>query len=211
MATVASPLGVGHDRIEGRDKVTGAARYAYEYQPDDRPAVYASLVQSTIARGAIVSVDAADALAIEGVLAVLSHENAERLHEPKGELAVLQDDRIAYRGQIVAAVVADGLEISKRAASLVRIEVREETHDCELTRDHPRLYKPAKVNAGFETDVVLGDVEAALGAAEVVVGETYETPAFHNNPMEPHATVAVWDADGGLTLYDATQGSSGTA
>ncbi len=211
MATVSSPLGVGHDRIEGRDKVTGVARYAYEYQPDDRPAAYGALVQSTVARGAIVSIDATEALAVDGVLAVLSHENAERLHDPKGELAVLQDDRIAYRGQIVAVVVADSLESSVRAASLVRVEVRQEAHDCELVADHPRLYKPAKVNAGFETDTVLGDVDAALAAAEIGVDATYETPAFHNNPIEPHATVAMWDSDGGLTLYDATQGSSGTA
>ena len=81
--------------------------------------------------------------------------------------------------------------------------------DTELSVDDPNLYAPEKVNPDFPTDTSEGDVEAALRDAEVVVDETYTTPHEHNNPMEPHATIAIWEIDGEqsrLTLYDSTQG-----
>jgi xanthine dehydrogenase YagR molybdenum-binding subunit len=123
---------------------------------------------------------------------------------------VLQSRAIAYRGQIVAAVIADGLETARHAAGLVRVNYDVEEHDVELRRDHPRLYKPDKVNPNFETDTDEGDVEQALAAAAITVDQTYTTPAEHNNPMEPHATIAIWE-NGGLTLYDSNQGAWRTA
>src|SRR5881398_3073878 len=99
---VGKPL----DRIDGPKKVTGTATYAYEHSLDD--VTYAFPVQSTIAKGWIVSVDASVAQAIPGVIAVLSHENAPRLASPQSaELAVLQSNAVAYRGQFVALVVAE--------------------------------------------------------------------------------------------------------
>jgi xanthine dehydrogenase YagR molybdenum-binding subunit len=192
------------DRVEGEAKATGEALYAFEH-PLDRPA-YGALVQSTIASGEIRALDASDALRVQGVLAMVSHGNAPRL-QAEGELAVLQSPRVCYRGQIVAAVVADTLEAAREAAQLVRVEYAEESPDVVLRDDHPKLYRPEKVNPAFETDTAQGDLDAGLSAAEHVVDAVYETPAFHNNAMEPHATIAVW-ADGRLTLYDSTQGAS---
>jgi xanthine dehydrogenase YagR molybdenum-binding subunit len=193
-------------RIEGPDKVTGAAVYAYEHDVED--VAYGAIVQSTVARGQIRSVDASAALAVPEVLAVLSCENAPELRKvDDGELAVLQSRRVSYRGQIVAAVIATTFEAARYAERLVRIDYAEEAPDSELRADHPRLYKPEKVNPGFETDSDEGDVDAALASAELVVDEVYETPAFHNNPMEPHATLAVWDGER-VTVYDSTQGAT---
>jgi xanthine dehydrogenase YagR molybdenum-binding subunit len=193
-------------RVEGGEKVSGRARYAAEY-PVERVA-YAMLLQASIARGSVASVDAAAALAVPGVLAVLTHENALRLAPvPDGELAVLQSPAVAYRGQIVGAVVAETAESAREAAALVRVEYRAEPHAVELVPDDPRLYRPERVNPNYETDTSSGDFAAAHAAAEVRVDEVYRTPAFHNNPMEPHATLAVWE-DGRLTLYDSNQGSS---
>ncbi|MDX6598927.1 MAG: xanthine dehydrogenase YagR molybdenum-binding subunit [Gaiellales bacterium] len=208
MSTVSHPaLGTDLDRIESREKVTGSATYAYEYEHDD--VAYGAIVQSTIAKGAITACDDAAAREVPGVLAVLWAGSAPRLYEAAGELAVFQSRRVSYRGQIVAAVIAESAEIARHAADLVRLEYAEEPSDVELRFDHPDLYKPDKVNPSFETDTESGDVESALAGAEVTVDVTYETPAFHNNPMEPHATTAVWHPDGGVTLYDSTQGASG--
>ena len=205
-------IGAAVDRVEGRDKVTGAAQYAYEYPHDE--IAYAAIVPSTVAKGEIRSIDASAALAVPGVLAVLTHENAPELNdapdlrgEPDAELQVLQSTRVAYRGQIVGAVVAESLEAARQAERLVRIEYAEEPHTVELSLEHPSLYKPDKVNPDFETDTEDGDFDAAFAAAEVTIDCTYETPAFHNNPMEPHATLAVWDGDA-VTVYDSTQGAS---
>ncbi|MDX6562556.1 MAG: xanthine dehydrogenase YagR molybdenum-binding subunit [Gaiellales bacterium] len=208
MSTVSHPaLGTDLDRIESREKVTGSATYAYEYEHDD--VAYGAIVQSTIAKGAITACDDAAAREVPGVLAVLWAGSAPRLYEAAGELALFQSRRVSYRGQIVAAVIAESAEIARHAAGLVRLEYAEEPSDVELRFDHPDLYKPDKVNPSFETDTESGDVESALAGAEVSVDVTYETPAFHNNPMEPHATTAVWHPDGGVTLYDSTQGASG--
>jgi xanthine dehydrogenase YagR molybdenum-binding subunit len=201
-------VGSAIDRIEGRQKVTGQALYAYEHGREH--IAYAVIVQSTIARGEIRGFDAAAALAVPGVLSVLWSANAPSLHHAEGELAVLQSRHVSYRGQIVAAVIAESLEACAEAAALVRIDYAEEDADVVLRADHPRLYKPAKVNPSFATDTASGDFDGAFAAAEVAVDVTYETPTFHNNPMEPHATIADWGTDGGLTLYDSTQGVSPT-
>jgi xanthine dehydrogenase YagR molybdenum-binding subunit len=196
-------------RVDGPDKVTGRARYAFEHPVDG--AAYVWAVPSVIARGTIRSVDAAGALALPGVLAVITPDNAPRLpgtDDP--ELALFQARTVAYRGQFVAAAVAETLEVAREAAGRVVIDYEQAAHDVTLTEDHPGLYKPDFVNPRYETDTAAGDFDGAFAAAAVRVDATYRTPAEHNHPMEPHATVAVWRG-GTLTVYDATQGPSRTA
>jgi xanthine dehydrogenase YagR molybdenum-binding subunit len=195
-------------RVDGPDKVTGRARYAFEHPVEG--AVYAWPVQSTIAKGEIRDVDAGAALALPGVLAVLCPGNAPRLTADDPELALFQSRDVAYRGQLIAAVVAASLETARAAADLVRVEYAEAGHDVTLTADHPGLYKPEKVNPNFPTDTEVGDPDAAFAAAPVRVDRVYRTPGEHNNPMEPHASIAWWDGDR-LTVFDATQGPSRAA
>jgi xanthine dehydrogenase YagR molybdenum-binding subunit len=196
-------------RVDGPDKVTGRARYAFEHPVDG--AAYVWGVPSVIAKGLIRSVDASAALALPGVLAVITPDNAPRLAgtgDP--ELALFQSRAVAYRGQFVAAAVADTLETAREAAGQVRITYQQAAHDVTLTQSHPGLYKPDYVNPRYETDTAVGDFDSAFAAAAVRVDATYRTPAEHNNPMEPHATIAVWQGDT-LTLYDATQGPTRAA
>jgi xanthine dehydrogenase YagR molybdenum-binding subunit len=198
-------IGAAMPRVEGREKVTGQARYAVEH--DVEGVVHAAVVQSTVAKGTVRAVDPGTAIALDGVLAILWHENAPRVASDDDlELAVLQRPEVAYRGQIVAVAVAESLEVARQAAALVRVDYDAAAHDVELTSDHPKLYKPDKVNPAFETDTEHGDVEVGLAAAATTIDATYSTPAQHNNPMEPHATLALW-RDGDLTLYESTQGA----
>ncbi len=195
------------NRIEGRDKVTGRARYAYEYPAD--AVAYAYPVQSRVARGQIASLDAINVLAMPGVLAVLSCAEPPVLgRDASPELALFQTRDVAYHGQIVAAIVADTLEAARAAEMEMSISYQAEPHDVRLRPDHPGLYAPGKVNPNFPTDTEKGDVTAGLAAAAVSVDATYTTPAMHNNPMEPHAAMAVWGPGGTLTIYDSTQGPS---
>ncbi|MGV9328898.1 xanthine dehydrogenase family protein molybdopterin-binding subunit [Streptosporangium sandarakinum] len=207
MKTEARPyVGAALERVEGVEKVTGLARYAYENFPDDL--AYAVPVQATVARGTVLAADVDAVVRLPGVIAAIWHGNAPRLAPAdNAELAVLQSDRVAYRGQYVAVVVAETLQCAREAARLLRIDYDAEPHDVELRADHPEMYRPDRVNAGYPADTELGDPDAALAAAPVLVDATYSTPAEHNNPMEPHATVAVWSGDG-LTLHDSTQGVS---
>ena len=161
MATTVAPgtLGVALPRVEGREKVVGEARYAYEHPVEGT--VYAWIVQATVAKGTVTAVDGAEARRIEGVLAVLSHENAPDLGDVDDrELAVLQTPDVAYRGQIVAVAVAETLEAAREAAGLVRVEYAAEPHDVELTAGHPKLYTPEKVNPNFPSETDEGDVES---------------------------------------------------
>lgn len=207
-------VGTSQDRIDGRLKVTGAAKYAYEYPVAG--VTYVFPVQSTIAKGRIVSIDASAARALPGVLAVLWHENAPHLAPlDDQDLAVLQSDAVAYRGQFVAAVVAETLETARQAASMVVVRYEEQPHDVVLSADRGDLFKPEYVPQkpfGFyPADSTHGDVEAALAAAPVSLDHTYTTPAQHHNPMEPHTTLAIWSDDGNgesVTVYDTSQGVS---
>jgi xanthine dehydrogenase YagR molybdenum-binding subunit len=205
MKLITRAIGAPLDRIDGPKKVTGTAPYAYEHQIADVTYIYPVL--STIAKGRVVSIDTNAALALPGVITVLSYENAPRLASlDNADLAVFQSTDVAYYGQFVAAVVAETIEIARQAAELVVVHYEEQPHDVELRVDHPGLYKPDRVNPAQETDTIAGDVEAALAEAAFSLDHTYTTPAYHNNPLEPHATVASWN-DEGVTLYDANQGS----
>jgi xanthine dehydrogenase YagR molybdenum-binding subunit len=202
-------IGAAIDRLEGREKVTGEAKYAFEHRRHE--VAYAAILQSTIAKGRIRGLDARRALELPGVLAVLWHENAPRLHHVSdGELEILQSDRVSYRGQIVGAVIADSSETARQAERLVRFDYAPEPHDVLLRADHPGLYTPEKVNPNYPAVTATGDFDAAFAAAEVTIDRTYETPAQHNNPMEPHATLAIWE-EGRITLYDSNQGASTVA
>jgi xanthine dehydrogenase YagR molybdenum-binding subunit len=208
--TLLDPRAIGAPlaRLDGRAKVTGTAPYAFE-QPVDDPA-YLHPIQSTIARGRVAAVDVDTARAVDGVLDVLTVFDAPQLADTSdGELSILQDDRVHFRGQIIGGVVAETSEIARQAAGLVQVMYAEEPHDVELTVDHPGLYTPEEVNPSHPADTDEGDVDAALASAEVTVDQTYSTPIEHNNPMEPHACIAVWATDAGrpsVTMYDSTQG-----
>ncbi len=205
MQLITRAIGAPLNRIDGVQKVTGAAKYAYEYPVEG--VTYVFPVQSTIARGRVVSIDASAARALPGVIAVLWHENAPRLAPlDDAELAVFQADAVSYYGQFVAAVVAETSEIARQAASLVTVHYEEQPHDVELHAGRGDLYTPPQLTAGLQTDTAQGDVEAALASAPILLDHTYTTPAEHNNPLEPHATLAIW-SDNSVTLYDANQGS----
>ncbi|UWZ60045.1 xanthine dehydrogenase family protein molybdopterin-binding subunit [Dactylosporangium aurantiacum] len=206
MAQERPSIGAAGPRVEAWDKVTGRAPYAVDHPVPG--AAYAWVVQSTVARGIVVDVDTSRALAEDGVLAVLWHGNAPHL-EPVGEpeLLVLQSPRVSYRGQVVAVVVATSPEAARAGAGLVRVREDGTIADTVLRMDHPALYQPVQVNAGYPARSAIGDLDAGLAAAAVRVDATYRTPAEHHCAMEPHATTAFWER-GCLVVFDATQAST---
>jgi len=193
-------------RVDAVDKVTGAARYAGEIPLPGK--AYGYVLQSTVARGHITSIDTGAALATPGVLAVLTHENAGRLQDiGDGELRLLQDNQVHYRGEVIGVVVAETIERARAAADVVRFGYETAEHDVVLRIDHPDVFTPEKVNPNFPSETSTGDVDAAMAAASVTVDQTYTTPGEHNSPMEPHTATAQWDG-GRLTVYDSSQGVS---
>ncbi|MFI1532863.1 xanthine dehydrogenase family protein molybdopterin-binding subunit [Streptomyces anandii] len=201
-------LGAPAERREGRLKVTGAARYAAEHPLPGR--AQARPVPAAVARGRVTAVDASAALAVPGVLAVLTHENAPRLADPEdATLAVLQDPGVPHRGWFVALVVAETLEAARAGAAAVRVEYTEEAHDVILTADHPRAYEPEDTGSGQPAVREHGHPASAFGSAEVRVDVAYEVPPLHNHPMEPHTSTAHWDRGRKrLTVHTSSQGGT---
>ncbi|MFR9787679.1 xanthine dehydrogenase family protein molybdopterin-binding subunit [Streptomyces sp. MB22_4] len=199
-------LGAPAERLEGRQKVTGAARYAAEHPLPGR--AHAWPVPAAVARGRVTEVDTSAARALPGVLAVLTPGDAPRLADPEdATLAVLQNPRVPHLGWCVALVVAETPETARAASLLVRVHYESEPCDVELTEDHPEAYEPEVANAGLPGRVEHGDPEGAFAAAHTRVDVAYRVPPLHNHPMEPHATTAHWDDDR-LTVYTSSQGGT---
>ncbi|HWC21734.1 MAG TPA: xanthine dehydrogenase family protein molybdopterin-binding subunit [Flexivirga sp.] len=197
-------MGAPIERIDGRAKVTGAAPYAYD-QPVQDP-LYLHAVQATIAKGRVTGIDVSDAEKVDGVVAIITSDNAFRLTDiDDPELLVLQSNEVAFRGQVIGGVVAVSPEIACEAADLLHITYAEEQHHAEMDPERGDLIAPEKLDGNAATDTSEGDVDAALAGAVVTVEQTYTTPLEHNNPMEPHTTIAQWD-DGRLVLHTSTQG-----
>ncbi|MFJ8825140.1 xanthine dehydrogenase family protein molybdopterin-binding subunit [Streptomyces sp. NPDC102467] len=205
MPDTVSALGSPAGRREGPAKVTGTARYAAEHTPTG--CAYAWPVPATVARGSVTGIDDAEALALPGVVAVLTHRNAPRLTEPDdATLGVLQDARVPHRGWYVALVVADTLETAREAAAAVRVTYAEEPFEVTLRADHPDAHVPEDED-GTSGEHVRGDADAAFASAAVHVDVRYRVPPLHNHPMEPHAATANWQ-DGRLSVHDSSQGST---
>jgi xanthine dehydrogenase YagR molybdenum-binding subunit len=215
MTTTTQPVrvpgahGTAHTRVEGRDKVTGTARYAGDIPFAEL--AHGWLVLSTVARGRVRAVRAEPVLAMPGVLAVLHHANAPRVNTdymsivgpPDPALGILQHDQVPYVGWPVALVVAETSEQAREAAEALVVEYDEEPHDIAFFAGHPDAYTTAGSPAG-PAEVVKGDVEDALARSAVVVDEEYTTPEEHHSAMEPHAATARWEG-GRLDVVDSNQ------
>ncbi len=198
-------IGPALDRVDGRLKVTGGATYSAEWPVANM--LHGYLVLSTIAAGRIARIDLADARAQSGVVEIMTSANAPRINAiPRSPndrtLMLLQDDEIRYDRQPVAVVLAETFEAAKWAASLVRVGY--ETAGPVLGLDRGEKYTPKAIH-DEPAATLRGDALLALAQAAVKVDNVYTTPQENHNPMEPHATIAVWAGDR-LTVYDANQG-----
>jgi CO/xanthine dehydrogenase Mo-binding subunit len=205
-----SYIGTPTSRIDGHAKVTGAAKYAGEHNVDGL--AYAAVVTSTIAKGRVARFDLSEALRVEGVLDILTHENRppmarstsaykDDVAPEQGEpLRPLYDDKILFNRQPIALVLAEEWEIARFAASLVRVDYKPEPFATDLFAERGKtvtVEKPEKPR---------GKADKALAAAAVRHEAEYFIPIEHHNPMELYASTAVWEDGGKLTVYDKTQG-----
>ncbi|PKN62943.1 MAG: aldehyde oxidase [Deltaproteobacteria bacterium HGW-Deltaproteobacteria-15] len=207
-------IGKPISRVDGRAKVTGGAKYAAEYT--FRDLVYGCVVSSTIAKGKIRAIDAADALRLPGVLQVFTHENSPRhgksdndytddVAPPGSPFRPLYNDEVRFSAQPVALVVANTFELAQYAASLIRIEYESSEHATDLYGERERAYEP-KPRDFIVLRGKRGNADKAFAEAAVRIEAEYRGPCEHHNPMEPFATTVRRDENGMLTVYDKTQG-----
>jgi xanthine dehydrogenase YagR molybdenum-binding subunit len=206
-APISPSIGAPMNRVDGRLKVTGGARYAAEYPLPN--IAHAVIITSTIAKGRVKQIDASSLGESMGVLAVLTPQNAPRLAGDAPTMrrpTLLQDDVVHYNGQPIGLVVADTFEHAMAAAQMVTVRYETQTPLLDINtapKNPPETVKPL----GGPRTTKRGDVAAGLASAAMRVDETYTTPIENHNAMEVHSTTASWDGDQ-LTLYESTQGIS---
>ncbi|GAB3817819.1 xanthine dehydrogenase family protein molybdopterin-binding subunit [Pontibacter rugosus] len=215
-------IGDPMDRVDGRMKVTGAAKYAAEYELPNM--VHAVLVTSTIAKGRIKSLDTKPAERASGVLAVISHLNSPKVpgfaqHDHPAEpptggqpLRVFYDDKVYSNGQPIAMVVADTFERALHAASLVKAQYTQDKHATDFDANVQKAFLPSQAQKNPDShlaDYVRGKKEAYKTGAIKIEAE-YIQPTEVHNPMELQAIIAHWEAEDKLTVYDKTQAVKGT-
>ncbi len=203
-------IGTATPRVDGRAKVTGEAKYAGEFNISGL--AYGSVIESTIPKGRIARIDTSEALRVEGVLDVLTHENRPRMAgaddawkddvapEEGSPFRPLYDDKIRFSGQPIALVLAEEWEIARYAASLVRIECEKQPFVTDLYNQRDQAFVVKK------PDKPRGNVKRAYAAADLRHEAEYFIPTENHNPMELFASTVTWDGGGKLTVYDKTQG-----
>jgi xanthine dehydrogenase YagR molybdenum-binding subunit len=198
-------------RFEGALKITGAATYALEYPLENL--AHAVLIQSTIAAGRVVSVDASKALAAPGVLLVLTPQDDLSLmtasdwygKRPENQPFYPLPKDVSYNGQSIVAIVAESREQANEAAKLIAITYEETASVADL--DDPKAGEGKLLDA---MGVAWGDAEAALAASPVTIEAEYRTPREYHVAMEPHGLTARWDGDQ-LTVWEPSQWTHGMA
>ncbi len=213
MARSESPTGIGAaaPRIDGRLKVTGAARYASDMSVAN-PA-YAFLVTSAIARGSIASIDDSEARSVPGLLDILTSETVGERVKPGSFFAAggyvgstiqpLASPRIEYGGQIVAIVLADSFEAAREAGHRLKLSYSEEPPAAGFDSSGAETVAARQASKSHE-DPEAGDAAAAYDSAPVKIDRKYSTPTQHHNPIELFTTTCAWDGDR-LTIWEGSQ------
>src|ERR687891_120173 len=210
-----SPIGRETPRVDGPLKVTGKAQYTADFHFPGM--LYAVPVGATIANGRILELDTAAAEKMPGVRVIFHRANIGKIFRStpgqgfegicEERRPPFEDDTIRYYGQYIALAVAETFETAKAAADAVRATYAEEKPNVEthLEADDDPDVVMTPFGPRHRLDSQRGDAEAAFASAPVKLDQTYVTPTETHNPLEPHATTAMWDGPM-LTLYESSQG-----
>jgi xanthine dehydrogenase YagR molybdenum-binding subunit len=198
MKVVGQPI----SRLDGQLKVTGRAKYAYEWHDEITPYAYGYPVGAAIAKGRIRSMDVAAAKKAPGVLAVVTTLDVGARKKGKFNTANLfGGDEVQHYHQAIAVVVADTFEQARAAANLVKVDYVEEKGQFDLKEQQASAAKP---DESTKPDTSVGTFEVAFKSAPVTLSETYTTPDQSHAMMEPHASIAAWNGDE-LTVWTSSQ------
>jgi len=213
--TNISPIGRDTVRVDGPRKVTGMAQYTADFHFSGM--LYAVPVGATIANGKITKLDTSAAEKMPGVKAILHRGNIGKIFRsiPGPGFAGIceerrppfEDDVVRYYGQYIALAVAETFEAAKAAADAVRATyaIEKPNVDLRLVADDDPNQVMTTFGPRKRLDSERGDFDVAFASAPAKLDQTYITPFETHNPLEPHATTAVWEGST-LTLYESSQG-----
>ncbi|MCC9204232.1 molybdopterin-dependent oxidoreductase [Arthrobacter sp. zg-Y769] len=210
-ANVAAPA--------GPDIVTGRARYTLDVPAEELPGLlHLKILRSPHAHARILSIDASAALAVPGVEAVLTHEDApdqlfstaqHELHTDDPDDTRVLDSVVRFRGQRVAAVVADTVGAAAAGVRALKVdyEILPAVLDpaAALAPGAPEVHPGTAGNVVAELHSDIGDVDAGLAAADVVHENTYYSQRLQHVALETHGSIASFDDLGRLVVRTSTQ------
>jgi len=198
---VQGVLGKGLDRIDGVAKVTGAARYGYEHQVPGEMA-WGFLVTAPAAKGRVTRINADAARALPGVIDVIVDDQRIARQAAAFSPAAAGNRQLDHWDQVIGVAVAESFEAARDAARQVRVEVEAEPGRFDTLAHEAEASGPPSESR--LQDISIGDIDAAMAAAEVTIDQVYATPHQVHAAMEPHASIAAWDGDR-LTLHSSLQ------
>jgi xanthine dehydrogenase YagR molybdenum-binding subunit len=199
-------IGDSLSRVDGRLKVTGAAKYSGEFPFDGM--LYGVLVPARITAGKVTDIDTKAAKNAPGVAMVITHENAVKLpgytdeKDPVKGLKLFNNNIVHFAGQPVALVLADTFERATYAATLVKAVYDKDDFETDFDKN---IVKGKQPSGKDYKDYVRGEANAFY-KAPVKVEETYILPSEMHNPMELHVTTAYWTGDDKITVHTKSQG-----
>ncbi len=212
MTTELKPLEIGKPEIRGdaAAKASGRELFSADYYSDDL--IWAGAVRAGVASGRLLAVDAKAALAVPGVLKVLTSADVPGpnrhgiIHK---DMPVLVDDRICYVGDAVALVLAETRQALKLAISLVKCEIEKTPGvfdpETAMATDGPQLHEAFPGNILMEAEIRKGDAPAALAGCDVVVEGEFSTPVQAHAFLETENGLARMEEDGGISMTISTQ------
>lgn len=212
-------VGTSVNRVEGHLKVTGKAKYAGEYEASDL--LYGYVVNSSVTKGKIKSIDTSEIKKMEGVVEVFTHDNkpstawfdfkyADMDAPPGTVFKPLKDNIIRYNGQPIALVVAQTFELARYAAAKIKVVYEEESFETDLKTNIDKARDPKKGLASLlkpPPPKPTGDFDKAYENSFVKTDSHFSHGTEHHNPMEMYASTVIYEGKDKLTIYDKTQGT----
>ena len=203
-------VGKSEQRRALPEKLTGEAQYAADVSLPGM--LYGRILRSPHPHARIVSVDAGEAEQLTGVRAILTPFNVAQGDAPQGRIApdvAILDTEVRFVGDEVAAVAADDEDIAEDALSLIRVEYELLPFVTDarmaLEPDAPPVHSSGNLVGGQPLTLTRGNVDEGFANADVIVEDTFTTPAHSGAALEPRAVVAGWEGED-LTVWKSSRG-----
>ena len=199
---------VGHSvpRVDGVDKVTGKAKFVGDIVVPGM--LYGKILRSPYPHARIRAIDATEAEALPGVVAVLTAADIDDLNPIYNGRPIIAMHKVRYVGEPVAAVAALDLATAEEALGLIQVDYEELPAvvgiDAAVKKDAPLIHEEKGGNIGTHEQVRRGDADAGFAQSDEIVEDTFTFPMVYHYAMEPHSVIAHYDSDE-VTVWSSAQ------
>ncbi len=193
-------IGVPKPLVDGPEKVSGKALYSGDFVPKN--CLVGRIMRSPVAHAEIINIDIIEAQKLPGVKVIITGDETD---EPFGILPIarfefpLARDKVRYRGEPIACVVAVDVETAQAAIDVIKFEYKElpgyfKSKEA-MAEGALDLHEHRPGNIEREVDFELGEVDAGLADSDFILEETFNCAEICQVQSEPHAAIAEFDVE----------------